>query len=120
MELISATPVQFLASLEFLQVQPVLFRIAQFTQKTRKWFQVVDIQVIGNVYRVGAQQFPGKRDLHDMLLDIIQDGLIQVTGADPVVTGIMEPVVAAQLSCQGGLGRPRTYPAALRIYAPNA
>ncbi len=53
--------------------------------------------------RIRQQQFAQEGDLHRLALEIVDDVLAHVAGADAVIDGIMEPAILLQHAGQRGL-----------------
>src|SRR4030066_368562 len=92
--------------LELLEPEPALLRVAELAEKTRHRLEIVHGDVVADENRIRAQQLSQERHLHRLLLDVIEDGLVEIARADAIVAGIMEPVAAAQPHRQARLADP--------------
>ena len=84
--------VQALAREELLAGETAFRRIPHLAEKGRKRLQVVDGDVAADVDGVAAKEGAQERHLHGRALDVVDDRLFEVPGADTVVPRVVEPV----------------------------
>ena len=72
--------------------RPPLVGIARAAEIGRERIEVGEGDVGGDIDRVRAQQVAQERHLHGLALEVVDDELAHVAGADAVVDRIVEPV----------------------------
>ncbi len=89
--------VQPLPSFELGEVEPTHVGTADLAEERRHGFEVVHADVVGDVDRIAAQEVAQEVHLHRLPLDVVEDRLGEVFGADAVVAGIVKPLGLRQL-----------------------
>ncbi len=83
-----------------------MFRIPELADEAQHRPQVVHLDIVTHEDPIPPQQVLEEGHLHGLALDRIENGLVQVTGADPIVTRVVEPVLALQPGREIGLPHP--------------
>jgi hypothetical protein len=85
-----------LTPLIFGKIDAALFRVAGLAEIGRQGFQILEGDVGGNIDRIRAQEIAQEGYAHRFALEIVDDMLAHVTGADPVIDRIVKPGAVLQ------------------------